>query len=146
VATTFLDRILVRAKVRKGVAGAHRGVIIDGGGTILLFRSDRFSASFSSQAVWIDNRFADTYFSVTPEQSANSGLPVYDADAGFRDVGGILTAYINVRERWSVNPYVRYRRIFPGIADTPIIDQFGDRNQFVVGFHLMREFKFDMLH
>ena len=145
VATTFLDRILMRAKIRKGVAGGHDGLIIDAAGTVLMFKTKRFSASFSGQTTWIDDSFADTYFSVTPEQSAASGLPVYDAGAGFRDVGGSFNGYINVGKRWSVNPYVRYRRIFRDIADTPIISQFGTRNQFVFGFHVMRQFNFDFL-
>ncbi|MBI1393792.1 MAG: hypothetical protein GC152_13725 [Alphaproteobacteria bacterium] len=144
IATTFLDRISLRAKLRKGVAGGHEGWIADGQGTILLFTTKRFSASFSGNITWVDDNYADTFFSVTPGQAAASGLPVFDADAGFRDVGGSFNGYINIGKRWSVNPYVRYRRIFQDIADTPIIDQFGSRDQFVAGFHLMREFTFDM--
>ena len=142
IATTFLDRISLRAKLRKGVAGGHEGWIADAQGTVLMYTSDRFSASFSGNLTWIDDNYADTYFSVTPGQAATSGLPVFDAEAGFRDVGGSFNGYINVGKRWSVNPYVRYRRIFRDIAATPIIDQFGSRDQFTVGFHLMREFKF----
>lgn len=144
IATTFLDRVSLRAKVRRGVAGGHDGWIVDGQGTVLMFTTPKFSASFSGNVTWIDDNYADTFFSVTPGQSATSGLPVFDAEAGFRDVGGSFNGYINVAKRWSVNPYVEYRRIFTDIAATPIIDQFGSRNQFVVGFHLMREFEFDI--
>ncbi|MEM6414726.1 MAG: MipA/OmpV family protein [Pseudomonadota bacterium] len=143
VATRFLDRILVRVKARQGVTGGHDGLIIDGAGTILLFTTPRFSAAFTGQVTWIDNNLADTFFSVTDEQSANSGLPVFDADSGFRDVGGSVNGYINLGKRWSLNPYVRYSRIFEGIADTPIISQLGSRDQFIAGFHIMREFRFD---
>ena len=85
IATTFLDRMLVRAKVRKGVTGGHDGLVIDGAGTVLLFTTPRFSASLSGQVSWVDDSYADTFFSITPDQSAASGLPIYDADAGFRD-------------------------------------------------------------
>lgn len=146
IATTFLDRVLVRAKARKGIAGGHRGLIIDGAGTVMLFTTRRFSAAFSGQVAWIDDEYADTYFSVDNAQSIASGLPMYDAGAGFRDVGGSVNGYINLGKKWSLNPYVRYRRIFRGISDTPIIDQFGSRDQYIVGFHIMREFKFNMFN
>lgn len=141
-ATTFVDRFSVRFKVRKGIKTGHRGLIVDGSATALLFRWGDVSTSISGQASWIGDRYADSYFSVTPLQSARSGLPTFNADAGFRDIGGSFNAYINVRRNWSLNPYVSYRYIFDGFNDTPIIALFGDRNQFTAGFHLLREFQF----
>lgn len=143
-ATTFLDRFAFKAKVRHGLKTGHRGTIVDGYLTALLFRAGPVSVSTSGHASWIGDRYADAYFTVTPQQSMRSGglLPVYDADAGFRDVGGSVNAYINIRDNWSLNPYATYSYIFDDYAATPIVDQFGDRNQFTVGFHVMREFTF----
>ncbi len=144
VATTFLDRFSFKAKARHGLKTGHRGTIVDGYLTALLFRAGPISLSTSAQASWIGNRYADAFFSVTPEQSLRSGgvLPVYDADAGIRNIGGSINGYINIRDRWSLNPYASYDYIFDDFANTPIIDQFGSRRQFRVGFHLMREFTF----
>ena len=141
-ATTFLDRYSVKFKVRHGLKTGHRGTIVDGAMTALLFRFGGISTSASAHASWVGNRYADAYFSVSPDQSLASGLPIYDANAGFRDIGGSLNSYINIFERWSLNPYITYSYIFDGFADTPIISQFGDQNQYTVGFHLMREFSF----
>lgn len=144
VATTFLDRFAFKAKARKGIDTGHRGLIIDGYLTALLFRAGPVSVATTGQASWIDNRFADTYFSITPEQSANTNgrLAAYDVDSGFRDVGGSLNAYINIRDRWSLNPYATYQYVFRDYARSPIINDFGSRHQFTVGFHIMREFTF----
>ena len=144
IATTFQDRFAFKAKIRHGLKTGHRGTIVDGYLTALIFRAGPVSLSTSAQASWIGNRYADAFFSVTPEQSAASGgvLSVYDADAGIRNVGGSVNAYINIKDRWSLNPYATYDYIFDDFADTPIIDQFGSRNQFRVGFHIMREFTF----
>lgn len=141
-ATTFLDRYMVRFKVRHGLKTGHRGTIVDATGTALLFRYGRVSTSVSARTTWIGNRYADAYFSVTPEQSAASGHPLYDAERGFRDIGGSLNGYVNVGKSWSINPYFTYQYIFDNIADTPIIADHGDRHQFTAGFHLMREFRF----
>ena len=142
IGTTFVDRFQVKLKARHGVATGHRGTIIDARGTALLFKWGPVSTSASAEASWIDNRYADAYFSITPEQSTNSGLPVYDAKAGFRNIGGSVNGYINVAKNWSINPYASYYYIFDEYAETPIIDGFGARDQFRVGFHILREFQF----
>ena len=144
-ATTFLDRFAFKAKVRHGIKTGHRGTVVDGSVTALIFRSDALSLSTSATATWVGNRFADAYFSVTPEQSLASmgNLPVHDADAGFRDIGASATAYINLFDRWSLNPYVTYSYVYDNqFATSPIIAQYGARDQFRFGFHLMREFTF----
>lgn len=144
-ATTFNDRFAFKAKVRKGLnSRGHNGLIVDGYLTALLFRAGPISMSTSAQTSWIGNNYADAFFSVTPQQSAASDgiLSVYNADAGFRDVGASINGYINILDRWSLNPYATYTYIFDDYANTPIIKNFGDRNQFRVGFHIMREFTF----
>jgi outer membrane scaffolding protein for murein synthesis (MipA/OmpV family) len=142
IATTFAKSITVKLKARKGVVGGHDGLVVDGTGTILLMRYGRFSTSVSGQASWVDQNFADTYFSISPIQSANSGLPEFQAKEGFLDIGGSINGYVNLGKRWSLNPYVQYKRISKDFAATPIIAVYGDRNQFSAGFHLMREFQF----
>ncbi len=146
VATTFLDRFAVKAKVRHGLKTGHRGTIVDGVLTALIFRSDLLSLSTTAQASWIGNRYADAYFSVTPAQSVRSGgrLEVYDANAGFRDIGISVTGYVNIGDRWSFNPYANYSYVYGEIAKTPIVAQFGNRDQFTFGVHLMRQFDFNM--
>lgn len=141
-ATTFQERYSVKFKVRHGLKTGHRGTIVDAYGTALLFRYGPVSTSVSAQTSWIGNRYADTFFSITPEQSAASGLSVFDSKAGFRDIGGSFNGYINIRKHWSLNPYFEYRYIFNNFADTPIISQLGARNQFKAGFHIMREIHF----
>lgn len=143
-AATFLDRFSFKAKVRHGLKTGHRGTVVDGYLTALLFRAGDVSLAASGQASWVGNRYAEAYFSVTPAQSVASGgrLRAFDANAGFQNVGATVTAYINIRDRWSLNPYASYNYIFAEIADTPIISDFGDRHQLKVGLHLMREFQF----
>ena len=146
VATTFLDRFATKVKVRHGLKTGHRGTVIDGALTALAFRTKPVSLAVSGRATWVGNRYAEAFYEVSAEQSARSGgrLAVFNADAGFERVGVNATAYINIRERWSLNPYASYDLILDDFANTPIIDEFGNRNQLTVGFHLMREFDLRM--
>lgn len=139
--TTFLDRYSVKFKVRKGIATGHRGLIVDAFGTALLFRYGRFSTSVTAKTSWIGDDYADTYFTVSPTQAANSGLQEFDARSGFRNIGGSLNGYVNLGTRWSLNPYVSYDRVIGNIRETPIIADFGSPNQFRFGFHLIRQFE-----
>ncbi len=143
-ATTFKNRYSFRFKIRRGISSGHRGLIVDAYSTAVLFRSKPFSASISAQTSWIGDNYADAYFTINPVQALNSGLPQFQAERGFRDVGGSLNGYFNLGERWSVNPYVSYTYALGDVAASPIVSQEGDRNQFRVGFHLMREFEFKM--
>ena len=144
VATTFLDRFSFKAKALHGIKTGHRGTIVDANLTALLFKAGPISLSTSAQASWVGDRYADAYFSVTPAQSAASGgvLSVYDAEPGVLFVGASVNGYINIRDRWSLNPYASYDYVLDDFAATPIIEDFGSRRQFRVGFHLMREFSF----
>ncbi|MEZ5891625.1 MAG: MipA/OmpV family protein [Parvularculaceae bacterium] len=143
-ATTFLDRFAFKAKVRHGLKTGHRGTIVDGYLTALIFRAGPVSLAASGEASWIGDNYADAYFSITPEQSLATGgrLAAYEVDSGFRDIGGSVNAYINIGDRWSLNPYATWQYVFRDYARTPIIADYGDRNQFAIGFHIMREFTF----
>ncbi|MEM8772686.1 MAG: MipA/OmpV family protein [Pseudomonadota bacterium] len=151
VSTTFLKRFNSKIRVRHGIKTGHRGTVIDARTNALLFRTGRFSFGAAGNVTWVGERFADAFFSITPEQSARSSLggppgalPVFDAGRGFQSFGGSATAYINIAKRWSLNPYVQYDRLLGDFAESPIVSQFGDRNQVQVGFHIQREFTFRM--
>ena len=85
--------------------------------------------------------YMQTYFGVTPTQAASSraGLPVYDPDAGIKDVYVELGSEIALGERWLLKPGGRYGRLVGDAGDSPIVE---NENQFsgVLGmgykFHL----------
>lgn len=85
--------------------------------------------------------YMQTYFGVTPAQAASSraGLPVYDPDAGIKDVYVELGSEIALGERWLLKPGGRYGRLVGDAGDSPIVE---NENQFsgVLGmgykFHL----------
>ena len=85
--------------------------------------------------------YMQTYFGVSPAQAARSraGLPVYDPDAGIKDVYVELGSEITLGERWLLKPGGRYGRLVGDAGDGPIVQ---NENQFsgVLGmgykFHL----------
>lgn len=81
-------------------------------------------------ATWVSGNFMDSYFGVTAAQSLRSGLPRYDTDAGFRDVGLSIASRLPVGEHWSLIGVVGYQRLLGEARDSPLVDLRGDPNQF----------------
>jgi outer membrane scaffolding protein for murein synthesis (MipA/OmpV family) len=74
-----------------------------------------------------------SYFGIDASNAARSGLDQYNADAGFKEVnfGGTLT--YRFLGRSSVTALATYTRLTGDAADSPVVDDVGDANQFFGG-------------
>jgi MipA family protein len=77
--------------------------------------------------------YMDTFFGVTATDSAQSGLPVYSADAGIQSVQFLPMLMVHLSESWHVGVGGRYSRLVSSAADSPIVRDRGSANQFVAG-------------
>lgn len=76
------------------VAGAHSGMTFSPSVTYFTPLSRGMAASLSLSAEHGDGDFMRYYYSVTPAQSAASGLPTFGADSGWTKAGAtLLTAF-----------------------------------------------------
>lgn len=76
---------------------------------------------------------ASRYSSISAASSAASGLPVFDAGAGARDVRVGVGIIQSVSLNWHLGAGVVYSRLLGDTADSPIVAQRGDANQFLFG-------------
>lgn len=84
--------------------------------------------------------YMDTYFSVTPAGASASGLDVFDASSGLRDIR-IGAVFIQPLSReWQVGAGFLYSRLLGDAADSPIVAERGDPNQYVFGIGFTRAF------
>lgn len=72
------------------VAGAHEGMTVSPSVTYFTPLSRGMAASLSLSAERADGDFMRYYYSVTPAQSAASGLPQFTADSGWTKAGATL--------------------------------------------------------
>lgn len=70
-----------------------------------------------------DNRYMQTWFGVSPVQSARSGLAAFDAGAGFVSVGASLRAAYSLTEHWTLAAAVRVEHLVGDAADSPITER-----------------------
>ena len=117
----------------QGTGGGHSGFLA----TFELFYrtplSDRWSFKLTGDSTWASEDYMEAFFGIDADDSARSGLSTYDADAGIKDVG--LTADINYRidQNWGVGLIAGYKRLVGDAADSPVVDDVGDPNQFFGG-------------
>lgn len=66
-------------------------------------------------------RWQQSYYGITPEQSARSGYPVYTPGAGLRDVGVSVGGRTELDERWALFYGASSSRLMGPSADSPLV-------------------------
>jgi MipA family protein len=95
--------------------------------------SDKWRIGGEISASIVSDDYADTYFSVTPAGSTASGLRVFKAEGGLKDVSISINASYAVTNRWSINGFARYSQLQGDASDSPIVDREGSANQSTFG-------------
>lgn len=133
------DSIRFRAQLLKGING-HDGLV----GTISADKiwrdGDRYVISLGPRVLFSDGRYQRAYFGVTPEASLASGLPTYRPGSGIHEIGVASGASFELNRQWGVFGYARYARLVGDAAKSPIVREFGSRNQLAGGIGLSYTF------
>lgn len=133
-----LDTLTIGAQVRWDVLGAHEGMVIEPQINYATPLGKAFVLQVQAQMEFVDDSFADYYFSVTPPQRLASGLPVFAAEGGLNRVGTLAILNYDLSGNaldggWSVYGVGGYSRLLGDAADTPFTSLRGDANQFIAG-------------
>jgi len=87
----------------------------------------------SASAEWAGDGYADYYYSIDPAGSLASGLPVFEADGGFKHWR--LSLFANqaisgdLLGGWSIFGVGLYTKLSGDFADSPIVDDRGSSSQ-----------------
>lgn len=94
----------------------------------------------SASAYYGDGNFNESFFGITPEQSAASGLAVNDVGSGIYSYSVNLVGYYPVTDKWRVNFVGSYRWFTEEADDSPIITAAdGSDNGLFVGLGITRQ-------
>ena len=91
-----------------------------------------------AMSTYASGNYMETYFGVSPANAFRSGLPVYSADAGFKDVGGTVGGVMYLSKEWALSAGLQYRRLLSEAKDSPIVSDRGDANQWIAGVGIAR--------
>ncbi|HSP24587.1 MAG TPA: MipA/OmpV family protein [Saliniramus sp.] len=130
------------AELRHGIGG-HKGIVADLGIDFVVRPESQWTLSAGPRMAWSNSSYMQTYFGVTPVQSANSGgrLAVYSPDGGVRSLGFIGSANYQVTPDWSLQAFARYDRLVGDARNSPIVrGNGGSANQFSAGLGVSYSF------
>lgn len=80
--------------------------------------------------------YVDTYYGVNGSDIPlfpSLGGKAYRADGGINDVNATIGALVSFSPKWHLGLGVRYQRLLNDAEDSPVVDDRGDANQWVVG-------------
>jgi outer membrane scaffolding protein for murein synthesis (MipA/OmpV family) len=87
-------------------------------------------------------RYFDAYYGVSASEARASGLAPYSPGGGVESVGlgGAITW--NVTDRLTASTFAEYKRLLGPAADSSLVKQRGDRNQWLLG--VSSTYRFDL--
>ncbi|MBV9526990.1 MipA/OmpV family protein [Sphingomonas sp.] len=122
------DSWRLRAELRKGING-HDGLVGEVSADKIWRDGDRYVFSIGPRVLFSDARYQRAYFGVSPAASLASGLPVHDPGGGVHAVGVASGITYALDSRWGLFGYARYERLVGDAARSPIVRDYGSRNQ-----------------
>jgi outer membrane protein len=111
------------------VSGEHDGMLATAR-TGYTFKNGTMSTRIGASATYADDDYMDTYFSVDADNADRSGLPIYKAESGVKDVGFDLTLHLNMNENWAVRGAAAYIALLEDAKASPIVDDEGESGRF----------------
>ena len=126
--------------VAQDILGGHGGLVADASvGTFIPLGNLKIQPSASIS--WADNNYNDSFFSVTPDQAATSGLAEFDAGSGIYAHSIGVVSWVEIQEKYAISVFANYRWFTGDAADSPILNaDDGSRNGIFAAVSLSRKF------
>lgn len=123
-----------KLEIIQDVSGGHDGGLLklEGGYGQPLWRN-RILGRVGLSATAVTEAYADSYFGISAIEAARSRYAAYEAGAGIKDVGVSFSIRERFGERLGLVWQARFSRLLGDAADSPIVDEAGDPNQFFGG-------------
>lgn len=129
------ERFRLRTEIRRGVNG-HDGFVGIVGADYVMRDGDKQLLSIGPRVTITNQNYQQAYFGITPEDSVPSGVPAYNPSGGVQAVGGTIGYIQQFTPRWGIYSYAKYDRLVGDPGDSPVVSQFGSRDQFSGGIAL----------
>ena len=130
------DSLSFSTDITWDVAGAYKGMVVSPSVSYFTPLSRGAAVGLNLNTEYAGNKFADYYYSVSPAQSAASGLSPYKARKGFTKAGATLIGVIDLDGNllnggFAVVVGGGYSRMLGDAKNSPITSQRGNPNQWM---------------
>ncbi|WP_052134708.1 MipA/OmpV family protein [Sphingomonas sp. 37zxx] len=134
-----IDSVRVRVEARQGIGG-HQGMVANISADYIARDADRWLFSVGPRMTLTNRRYNRAFFDVAAADAAQSGLPAHATDGGIQALGATAGLLRQLTPTWGIYGYTKYDRLVGDPADSPLVREFGSRNQFSGGLALTYSF------
>lgn len=103
--------------------GGSDGLTVDVMASLRFTVTARLYASVGVNASAANRQFMQTWFGITPEQSAVSGLPQYSTGGGMKSLGPVISVNYGLTSRWSLQAAIEYDALLVKAANSPVVER-----------------------
>ena len=82
---------------------------------------------------YADDHYMSTYFGVDQRDADKTGLSVFDAESGVKDVNLSPAVVVHLSMNWHLAVGAKYFRLLDDAQDSPVVDDRGERDQWIAG-------------
>lgn len=101
----------------------HKGTRVELGAEVPYEVTSALTLSVSPNLSLADGKYMQTYFGVSPAQSARSGFRPFTAKRGIKSAGVSFGANYKFSEHWSANAAVSFSQLRGDAAKSPIVEK-----------------------
>lgn len=139
------DSLSLSVDTRWDILGASNGMIVDPAITYFSPLSRGTAVSLTVNAEHGDGDFMRYYYSVSPDQSAASGLSAFEADAGWTRASVLLLGGVDfdgdlANGGFAIFALVNYTRMLGDAAASPFTSERGSANQWLTAIGIGKTF------
>jgi MipA family protein len=126
-------RFFISADCLTDVKGEYDGYIISLSARYWYPVCKRADFLIGAGGTYADDNYMETYFGVSPADAFRTGLPVFQAEAGVKDVNVTPAVIVHLNPDWHLGIGFRYSHLLEDADESPVVDIRGDANQFIAG-------------
>jgi len=114
-------------------SGEHDGFTIQLSGRAWYPASMMFDVGIIGGVTYADDDYMSTYFGITPVNVGTSGLALFEADGGIKDIYIQPMVMAHFSRSWHMAAGVRIKGLLSDAKDSPVVDDRGDSTQVIAG-------------
>ena len=134
------DSLTGRIEMLGDTSDAHDGHLVSLNLSYAKPIDKKWRIGLGVESTYASDEYAETYFSVDADNASRSGLAVYGAEGGFKDVGVSASLQYSFSQNWGVLTHARVSRLLGDAVDSPVVDDEGSATQFLGGIAVSYRF------
>ena len=119
--STYAGGAVFTLSVTQAITKSERGLIANARVAYPYSVSERFKVIPSISVNWANARYMNSYFGISAQQAARSGLSEYKPSSGFKDISLRIGFNYELTKTWSITGAAGIRRLMGDAADSPLV-------------------------